>query len=248
MPPQTRTPPSIIGIDVSSHQPPARVPWEALRDAGKASFAFMRTGYGIGPDETFTAHVKRARAAGVELIGGYHAARPTRPIMDQVDILSRQADAVGGEIVPVLDLETMDDRTPRQVADFALEFVVHVEERFRRPCVFYTYPWYASMLPLARELADRPLWIAHYLVMAPNVPKPWKQWTIHQYDGDGAERAPSLNGPGMDLDFNRFRGTVQALRNALRGPVRPVPDPLPPAVHDADQGVCLPPPLICEEP
>lgn len=238
-----RTPPSIVGPDVSSHQSPALVPWDALRAIGKASFMFARTGFGVASDATFPEHVRRARGAGVDLVGGYHAARPMRPVAAQVDILERQAEAVGGEVVPVLDLEVMDDRGPNEVAYFALAFVAEVERRFGVPCVFYTYPFYALGLPLPPELATRPLWIAHYLAITPRIPAPWTDWAIHQYDGDGGEKAPG----GMDLDFNRFRyhSTVDDLRKALRGPVSAIPDTLPAPVHDEALGVCLPPPLAC---
>lgn len=137
----------------------------------------------------------------------------------------------------------MDDRTPVEVADFALAFVLEVERRFARPCVLFTYPFFAFGIPLPPELATRPLWIAHYLAITPRIPAPWTDYVLHQWDGDGGEKAPG----GMDLDFNRFRyhTTVDDLRKALRGPTPRAPEPLPPPVYDEEQGVCLPPPLVC---
>lgn len=214
------TPPDgIIGIDVSEHQDPDRVSWVQLAPA----FVFARAAYGIGPDDTFAEHVRRARRTVDPLIGAYHAIRPFRPVVEQVDVMERQMDAAGGCIVPAVDVEKMDGQTPQRVADVALEYVERIEARRGVRCVFYTYPFFVNgppRLPLSADLAARPLWIAHYprpgkTLKRPLVPKPWEDWTIWQYDGDKGRRDPT----GMDLDFNVYRGTVEQLRAELLRPL-----------------------------
>lgn len=207
----------IIGIDISEHQDPARVSWVTLAPA----FMFARAAFGVGPDKVFAEHVRRARINGVPVIGAYHAIRPFRPVVDQVDVMERQMDAAGGCIVPAVDVEIMDGQTPQRVADVALEYVERIEARRGVRCVFYTYPWFIiGKVNLSADLAARPLWIAHYpkpggTIKRPLVPKPWEDWTIWQYDGDKGRRDPT----GMDLDFNVYRGTVEQLRAELLRPL-----------------------------
>lgn len=204
--------PEIRGVDVSKHQPVASVPWQSLRAAGRAEFAFIRSAYGLGPDLSFDHHVEKAQGAGVPIVGAYHFARPARPVADQADLLIRSCSY---DLVPVLDLEILDDQPIQAVADFAIEFVERVEKALGRRCVFYTYPSFASRLRLSADLAVRPLWIAHYGTKKPQVPSPWQDWLIWQYDGDRGERAPN----GLDLDFNVCRLTVEQLREELFRPL-----------------------------
>jgi len=205
---------SCRGVDVSSHQPPDQVPWKALRAAG-IDFAILRACMGLGRDDAMLEHAHRARNEGIDLLGLYGALYPRREVRAQVDLLAEAMAAVGG-VAPVLDLEVMNDREPEEVADMALEYVQRIEAATALPCLPYTYPTFAELLPLSPKLAERPLWIAHYpkpgkKLLAPRVPKPWKDWLIWQNDGDGGEVAPN----GLDLDFNVCRLPLAELRQIL---------------------------------
>lgn len=158
--------------------------------------------------------MERALDAGVPIVGAYHAVRPSRSVAQQADMLIQ---ACGESLIPALDLEIFDDQPAQAVADFAIEFVEAVERGLHRRCVFYTYPSFASRLPLSADLSIRPLWIAHYGAPRPQIPKPWSDWLIWQYDGDKGERAPN----GLDLDFNVCRLTTKQLREELFHPLEP---------------------------
>jgi lysozyme len=103
------------------------------------------------------------------------------------------------------------DASPAVVAACMLAFCREVADSTGRLPILYSYPSFLEGLPLAAEMADYPLWIAHYKVTKPRVPRPWKDWLLWQYDGDGGERLPS----GVDADFNCYRGTKEQLRQVL---------------------------------
>lgn len=202
----------LTGIDLSSHQDPAAVPWTKMSHG----FMYARTSFGLGVDPTFQKHVLRAREAGVPLCGGYHALRPARPVVGQVDLIDKALDLVGGQVFPVVDCEIIDGMTPRQVADRCLEFCERLESRRGVRVTFYSYYYFAKTLPLDPSFAARPLIVARY-GGTPLIPAPWTGATIHQYDGTGGERAPG----GLDCDFNRTPLTAEQLRSALFQRIEP---------------------------
>lgn len=208
------------GVDVSSHQSPARVPWRDLAAEG-VEFMYARAGYGIGPDDTFAEHVARSRAGGVAITGAYHAFRPARAVLAQVDLLCSAMDRAGGDLFPVLDLEVRDGKPAADVAAMALEFCERVEARRGIRCALYSYTPFITG-PTARldaSFAARPLILARYSRRhdEPVVPPPWEDWTIWQDDGTGGRTAPN----GVDLDFNTCRMTAEQLRDVLFRPIAP---------------------------
>lgn len=202
----------IQGVDVSKYQDPKAVPWKKLVLTRNVQFAFMRSGVGTTLDPRFREHVSMARDNGVPVIGSYHAVKPSKPVDVQVDALVGCCDH---DVAPAVDVEILDGQPREAVAEFALRFVEAVEARLLKRCVFYTYPYFVLGLPLSASLGSRPLWIAHYDVRQPLVPKPWDDWTIWQHDGTNGLRAPG----GLDLDFNVYRGTIEQLRQELLQPI-----------------------------
>lgn len=208
----------IDGVDVSSHQPPSRVPWLELNALG-VEFMYARAGYGIGSDDTFVEHVARSRAGRIVLNGAYWAMRPARAVVAQVDLLCSAMDRAGGDLFPVLDLEIRDGRQASDVAAMALEFCERVEARRGIRCALYTYPSFITgpTAGLHPSFGARPLILARYSRshLEPHVPPPWEDWTIWQDDGTGGRVAPN----GIDLDFNVCKLTTEQLRGLLFRPI-----------------------------
>jgi GH25 family lysozyme M1 (1,4-beta-N-acetylmuramidase) len=134
---------------------------------------------------------------------------------------------------PVLDLESApDDWSARRLVEFAEEFVSEVASWGVLDAVFYTYPGFAARMQPALAasslLARCPLWIAQYRSTTaawapgstdrPNVPAPWKAWTLWQYSGNGGYRVPGIVG---DCDRNLFRGDEADLRSFFGYPPKP---------------------------
>ncbi|MFO0588824.1 MAG: glycoside hydrolase family 25 protein [Polyangiaceae bacterium] len=205
-----------LGCDVSSHQPTSRVPWRRLVAERGVSFMFARAGLGIGKDAAFLSHVDNARAGGVALTGGYWVVRPARRVDPQVDLFVGQLEEAGGELFQVADIELIDGMGPKAAANRLLEFCDRVEARTGRVCSIYSYGAFLAALKLGEGFAKRPLLLAKYGGTGdPTPPAPWSHVTVHQFDGDGGERAPN----GLDLDFDGSYRSLEELRAILLAPV-----------------------------
>lgn len=94
-----------------------------------------------------------------------------------------------------------------------------VEEKLGLKPFVYGYPGFLDAVPelvSSTELARYPLWIADYALqrpMEPWVPRPWKTWSAWQYAaGDHRGRVGRLEGVLTNVDRNRFRESLEALR------------------------------------
>lgn len=196
----------ILGTDAAMHQRGAD--WRAIAAEG-VRYAFIKATEGQGyTDPCWSDFAAQVRAAGI-LLGAYHVLWPNRDPLQQ----ARHFHATAGhlaELPPVLDWELMKGCAPHDVHACAVAFVEETERLWGRECIVYTYPSFVVSLGTAMlksPLASRPLWIAHYGVPAPSIPKPWTSWRWWQYDGDGGRRYPS----GQDADYNWFDGTEREL-------------------------------------
>ncbi|MGP3962572.1 glycoside hydrolase family 25 protein [Nonomuraea sp. 3N208] len=187
------------GIDVSNWQ--GSVDWTGHAEAGVA-FAFAKaTEGGDYTDKWFTRNWNGMRETWM-VSGAYHFARPKGDPIEQARHFLATIRAAGGlrrGDLLALDLEEDDGLRPEQVARFARRWCHFVERHGRvRPFV-YTYYSFANRGNCA-GLAEYPLWIAHPERPRgqPLVPRPWRDWTIHQY----------VNSP---IDRNVFHGTRKEL-------------------------------------
>ncbi|MEQ4719311.1 glycoside hydrolase family 25 protein [Nonomuraea sp. B19D2] len=187
------------GIDVSNWQ--GTVDWADHADAGVA-FAFAKaTEGGDYTDKKFARNWNGMRESWL-VCGAYHFARPKGdPIEQARHFLATIRSAGGlrrGDLV-ALDLETNDGLRPEQVARYARRWCHHIERHGGvRPFV-YTFQAFARDGHCA-GLGEYPLWIAapDRPRARPITPRPWRDWTIHQYS-----HSP--------LDRNVFHGTRQEL-------------------------------------
>ena len=133
-----------------------------------------------------------AESAGF-LVGGYHYAYPRgfNAAERRLDALlqARKASRVYGKWQPgrlplVLDFEVLpqDGRwTPRELTDWALEFLAEAERRTGRPPMIYSYAnFFLKHMEPDLRLARYPLWIAHYGVHL-KTPAPIAPWSL--FDG-----------------------------------------------------------------
>jgi len=119
--------------------------------------------------------------------------------------------------------------TAKQISEWCRDFAAAVAELSGATPVLYTYPWWWAAVSQEADTswaAAYPLWMAAYTTGgkwpaeddAPPIPKPWDDWLLWQFDGDGGMKLPN----GADADFCVFNGDEAALA-ALATP------PLPPA-------------------
>jgi lysozyme len=160
-----------FGIDVSHFQnttAPAGVSWPTI--AQKSTFAIARATYGASKDSSAPAHIRNARAVGLQ-VGLYHFFRSTQGVAEQLDAFCAQALAckVGmGDIAPALDVE--DDLTAKLDPSWEPKlgaFADGLLAEFGEAMIYITQrDWHRLGKPL--WILDRPLWVAHYT----QAPKP----------------------------------------------------------------------------
>lgn len=209
------------GIDVSAVQSIADA---AAVAASGFQFAFVKASEGTGyMDPKRLDFLKRLRGAGL-LCSVYGFARVSQ---GNARLQAKTLyDAMGDtfECRTVIDLEAAPDGMSAQaIVDFGEEFADEIASWGIAEPILYTYPSFAQKLQPALAASTRlgmcPLWIAQYRsvteawVPPPNgkpiVPKPWLDWAIWQYSGNGGFRVPGIVG---DCDRNLFKGDYAALR------------------------------------
>jgi len=168
------------GVDLSSHNPSARINYDAL--AKTHDFGIVRCAYGTRCDSECANHVRRLRDVGMA-VGLYGFWRASQPTVDQYLTICEQADRVRlgpGDIVPSADIE--DDGSDKVCPAWS--------DPFRLLCETLAGRWTGSMIYCSRRDWIRlgsPTWFRnHYSWPAhwaetddPLTPGDWP-WHIHQ--------------------------------------------------------------------
>lgn len=201
------------GVDVSKWQP--KVNWTQL--AQTHQFAFIKLTEGRSyTDPLAASHVSGSVAAGL-MTGAYHFYHPSRDPVQQARHFAKTYKSFSAVFVlpPVIDLETDDSiydehgvcRRPGVPSNAlragAQQFKTAAEQLLGRQLMLYTGPYFANVHSLAQVFSDRALWVAHYGVSRPKLPKGFAKWTFWQTTGHGRLTAV----PGVDVDLNQFNGT-----------------------------------------
>jgi lysozyme len=209
----------VEGLDVSLHQ--GKIDWSAIAQAG-VRFCYVRASVGGQQvDSQFATNWKAAVDAGL-IRGAYHFFWPLTASQDQADNF---IDTVGtlqsGDLAPTLDLEEAIGASDPQKRNVWLD--VPAEQRLpmiqnwletveqaagMQPVIYTRQNFIESLLgDGVRQLADYPLWIAHYDVPQPTVPASWTSWNFWQYTEKG-----SVQGINGNVDRDRFNGSLSDLQ------------------------------------
>ncbi|MEU5878840.1 glycoside hydrolase family 25 protein [Spirillospora sp. NPDC047279] len=166
------------GIDVSNHD--RGVDWG---DDG-LDFGIAKATEGVHfKDGTFAGQWKEMRDNGVAR-GAYHFGHPKNDPVKEAEYFLTAVRAQGlqpGDIL-ALDLEVTDGRSSGDVNAWAKRWLEHVTRQTGVKPFLYTSWSFAQ--ENGAGLGDYPLWVAHYGREPGEVkaPRPWKDWTIHQYE------------------------------------------------------------------
>jgi len=179
------------GIDVSTYD--RGVDW----GDGKLGFGIAKATEGnTFDDSTFTDNWAKIRESGL-VRGAYHYGHPKNDPVKEADHFLSTVTKAGlqpGDLL-ILDLETTDGRSEKQVNTWAKSWLGHVYQKTG------VKPFFYSSWSFAQEngsgLGDYPLWVAHYGKDAGKVtaPSPWKQWEIHQYEATDHDHNVSRQAP-----------------------------------------------------
>jgi lysozyme len=200
---------SVHGIDVSAYQ--GHIDWpEVARH--NVRFAFIKASEGgTMRDARFKRNWKEARAAGV-MRGAYHYYQPNRDAGIQADLFVRTVPLAPGDLPPVLDVEAPNFHDVAELRKGVAQWLRLVEAHYGvKPILYSNHSFYRRHL--AGHFDDYPLWLAHYEVEKPAMPR--SKWIIWQHSDEAY--VPGIRGV---VDFNVFQGNYAALR-AMRIPPRP---------------------------
>lgn len=194
------------GIDVSAHQ--GNIDWEKVAADG-VEFAFIRgafRGYGTGKlveDTRFADNMKNATAAGIKTgIYVYSQAITEEEVLEEADLLLKQAAPYGTDIPIVIDVEKvvadedarMNNLTVEERTNLVLLFCQTVENAGYKPMVYHNMEAGILMLDItALENYDK--WFASY--SSSNIFYYPYEYGIWQYSEKG-----SVNGIKGNVDLN----------------------------------------------
>ncbi len=164
--------PSLVGVDVSSHQ--ADIDWERVAGAG-VEFAMVRAGYrgytqgNIYEDEYFSQNIEGARAAGLE-VGAYFFSQAVseEEALEEADFLLKLLEGRSVTFPVAFDWERQTAEGSRTseipesvVTACARAFCMAVEEAGYLPMVYFSPSQGYEELELEQVL-EWPFWLAHY--------------------------------------------------------------------------------------
>jgi GH25 family lysozyme M1 (1,4-beta-N-acetylmuramidase) len=218
------------GPDVSRWQ--GSVDWKRVHRAG-AAFAVVKATEGLDfVDPTFTpGRYRQMHQAGL-ICSAYHFARPQpgRTGKQEAQHFLKVVKAAGygqhGDMPLVLDIESTK-LNPVGTQAFIRAFADEVlAQTGARPIIYTSPSFWTTRVGNPTSNFGCLLWIAHYGVKSPTVPRAWKGWTLWQHTQSGHHAG--INGA---CDLNLYNGTYREMRAQLmdRGIVhhRPKPKPKP---------------------
>lgn len=206
---------TVHGIDVSAYQ--GRIEWPQV--AGhQVKFAFIKATEGVTlRDPRFQRNWRGARQAGIYR-GAYHYFQPNYDGAKQANLFTRTVPLAAGDLPPVLDVEHAEFHDVAQMRRNVAVWLRLVERHYGvRPILYSNYSFYKRYL--AGHFDKYPLWLAHYEVAQPTLPR--SKWIIWQHSDEAY--VPGIRGT---VDFNVYQGNFDSLL-ALRVPASAAPNSRP---------------------
>ncbi len=186
-----------IGFDISHHN--GRFDFQAAQSLGN-KFCWLKATQGTTfVDPQFHRSSVQAPASGI-LTGAYHFFEPGQDPSLQAKHFIDVAGPFHAGLPPMFDWEISGGARISVQKSGAKKWLDMVEGACGKRPIIYTYPSFAEGLGDLSEFADYPLWIAHYHVPSPRIPKPWTKFLIWQNSDDH----------GYDKDL--FNGSIEELR------------------------------------
>ena len=206
----------LLGVDVSTFQDeitPAIARQLALFEV---RFIFARAVHGTTLDRQYANTIETCSAAGI-MVGAYGVLTPKGTADEQARAFVDNFEVYALDLAPVLDFEVAGGLTGSEALSRARRWLDLVEDATGRGAIVYTGPsFWSGLVKLAgatgaadaAAIARRPLWVAHYGVHSPIVPRSWEDWSLWQASGNGAAKIPTTS---RDVDVDWFRGTEAEL-------------------------------------
>lgn len=141
-----------LGIDVSSFQDPAALPWAAWRST--IGVVVIQTFHGDHPEPRAAAHLEHALAAGYLIIGAYHFLYPGNTAWQVTQFLMT--------VEPGYSFCALDIEAPGITPQDVLGWVTLYEASCKLPLILYGNNLLAACVAKYPQLAKYPVWWANY--------------------------------------------------------------------------------------
>lgn len=191
-------------VDISFWQPSTSIDYDKLADA--VSGVILRGAYGIWEDTQFQKHYDELSKRNVP-IGSYHYIIGNYTGKQQAQVFYNVIKDKKLLLGAWDDVEDRRDTTGLNSA-VVIEYHTEIERLLGKKVGIYTgvYAWAEIMGDKSTMYADRDLWIAHYGVIVPSLPRysGWKKWILWQHTDN-----LTVDWYYSGIDGNKFNGTDQ---------------------------------------
>jgi lysozyme len=187
------------GLDCSVWQD--NIKWDVIDTVYK--FIFIRASESLKYDKKFIDNWKHCHITK----GAYHFFNPNVNGIIQAKHFLSIVKLEKGNLPPVIDVEycsywrRCNKYTGAKNLRLMLEYIEH--HTGVKPIIYTNCNFWNKYLAnyVIFKPSDYPLWIAHYYVNSPNIPKGWNTWTFWQYSAKGR-----MHKHYTDWDLNYFNG------------------------------------------
>lgn len=229
----------VSGIDISKWQ--GIVNWDTVRDSG-IQYVYMRAFNGNRQDSTLQRNAEGARWINMPF-GLYTYWRPRDSAEEQARRLIDAHRTHGATLIPMIDVEHQDNKTPEQIATSVTDGVRIIEQELGVSPVIYTAAWFWNpAVGRNHGVGHCPLWLARYSVpnpiptnpqdwpsaaigrREPVIPHGWDRWDAWQFSADGNHMGPTYGMTSSHLDLNILRGDVWPRFDANQPPQPATPE------------------------
>ncbi len=196
-----------FGIDVSHHN--GEIDWPTVAKT-PLEFVYVKATEGATHvDKRYRENVEGARKAGFK-VGSYHFFRMTSSAHDQFANFKRNVEPEKQDLIPMVDVETADSRSSKELRDSLNVFIGLVKEHFGvRPMIYATNRSYNELCE--GMYPSYPLYIGRYGDKAPQI-KRKGHYTIWQYT-----ETAHIDGIPKPVDQARFHPDA-SLQDILYAP------------------------------
>ena len=183
------------GIDVSNYQ--KDINWEATAHDPNIKYVYIKATEGATHKQhRYRRNLENARRHGVK-VGSYHFMRTSTPIQKQFENFISMVRPDEQDLVPLLDVETREGWTIKQLQDSVMKFAQLLEQYYGCKPMIYTSSSYFNNY-LGAQFARYPLFIARYSKSEPQLYFGAK-WILWQFSDRGR-----IDGIDAFVDLSRF--------------------------------------------
>lgn len=181
------------GIDVSHHN--GKIDWKKVPKS--VQFVYIKATEGASlQDDRYATNLKQARQQGFK-VGSYHFFHMTTGARAQFNNFKKVVKKSQQDLIPMVDVETLDRKSPKQLRDSLSVFCKLCEKHYgKKPIIYTSESHYNNWL--APHFNKYHLYIARYMPQAPQITGPGT-YTIWQYSEKG-----TVKGINHKVDLAKF--------------------------------------------